>query len=225
MAEVCCGRWARSHSASCVAVTEYDVDGRTCKYTYRQLQRAANQLSHVLRSPGVARGDRVAIVMPQCFATAVAYVAVLQMGAVAMPLSMLFGPDALAFRLHDSEAVLALCDPAALDCLELVKPQAPQLRTVLPMTSALWQNANSAAASMTTRAEDAAVLIYTSGTTVNPKGALIAHHCLIGNLSGFVASQNWFGFDSGGQTSMRVNCHRAPPPCFGVRRIGPGLVA
>jgi acetyl-CoA synthetase len=66
------------------------------------------------------------------------------------------------------------------------------------MTSALWQDANSAAASVTTRAEDAAVLIYTSGTTGNPKGALIAHRCLIGNLSGFVASQNWFGFDSGG---------------------------
>jgi len=198
MAEVCCGRWARSRAASRVVVTEYDVDGRTRKYTYRQLQRAANQLSHVLRSQGVAHGDRVAIVMPQCFATAVAYVAVLQMGAVAMPLSMLFGPDALAFCLHDSEAVLALCDPAALDSLELVKPQAPLLRTVLPMTSALWQDANSAAASVTTRAEDAAVLIYTSGTTGNPKGALIAHRCLIGNLSGFVASQNWFGFDSGG---------------------------
>jgi acyl-CoA synthetase (AMP-forming)/AMP-acid ligase II len=55
--------------------------------------------------------------MPQCFATAVAYLAVLQMGAVAMPLSLLFGPDALAFRLQDSEAVLALCDPAACDTL------------------------------------------------------------------------------------------------------------
>jgi acetyl-CoA synthetase len=39
------------------------------------------------------------------------------------------------------------------------------------------------------------VLIYTSGTTGNPKGALIPHRALIGNLSGFVCSQNWFGFD------------------------------
>ena len=44
-------------------------------------------------------------------------------------------------------------------------------------------------------AEDPAVLIYTSGTTGNPKGALIPHRALIGNLSGFVCSQNWFGFD------------------------------
>jgi acetyl-CoA synthetase len=56
------------------------------------------------------RGDRVAIVLPQRFETAVAYMAVLQMGAVAMPLSMLFGPEALEFRLQDSEAVVAICD-------------------------------------------------------------------------------------------------------------------
>jgi acetyl-CoA synthetase len=46
-----------------------------------------------------------------------------------------------------------------------------------------------------TLADEAAVLIYTSGTTGNPKGALIPHRALIGNLSGFVCSQNWFGFD------------------------------
>jgi acetyl-CoA synthetase len=46
-----------------------------------------------------------------------------------------------------------------------------------------------------TLADEAAVLIYTSGTTGQPKGALIPHRALIGNLSGFVCSQNWFGFD------------------------------
>ena len=46
-----------------------------------------------------------------------------------------------------------------------------------------------------TRADDPAMLIYTSGTTGPPKGALIPHRALIGNLTGFVASQNWFGFD------------------------------
>jgi acetyl-CoA synthetase len=198
MAEVCCGRWARSSFARRVAVTDYAAQGSTRKYTYRQLQRAANQLTHVLRGHGVVQGDRVAIVMPQCFATAVAYIAVLQMGAVAMPLSMLFGADALAFRLHDSEAVLALCDPDALHNMELVKPQAPLLCAVLPATPELWRGASPANTAVTTRADDAAVLIYTSGTTGNPKGALIAHRCLIGNLSGFVASQNWFGFDPAG---------------------------
>jgi len=48
---------------------------------------------------------------------------------------------------------------------------------------------------VSTLAEDPAVLIYTSGTTGNPKGALIPHRALVGNLTGFVCSQNWFGFD------------------------------
>jgi acetyl-CoA synthetase len=43
-----------------------------------------------------------------------------------------------------------------------------------------------------TAADDPAVLIYTSGTTGPPKGALIPHRALIGNLSGFVCSQNWY---------------------------------
>jgi acetyl-CoA synthetase len=46
-----------------------------------------------------------------------------------------------------------------------------------------------------TKADEGAVLIYTSGTTGPPKGALIPHRALIGNLPGFVCSQNWFGFN------------------------------
>jgi acetyl-CoA synthetase len=70
-------------------------------------------------------GDRVAIVMPQRFETAVAYMAVLQMGAVAMPLSMLFGPEALEYRLQDSGAVVALCDESSVDNLSPVRAQCP----------------------------------------------------------------------------------------------------
>ena len=90
--------WAKSRKSS-------PRRAKTRFHSYRELQLAADALSHVLAAQGVGRGDRVAIVMPQRFETAVAYMAVLQMGAVAMPLSMLFGPEAMAFRLQDSEAV------------------------------------------------------------------------------------------------------------------------
>ena len=174
-------------------------------YTYAELQAQANRLSQVLSRLGVARGDRVAIVMPQRFETAVAYMAVLQMGAVAMPLSMLFGPDALEYRLQDSEAVLAICDESSIDNLLAVRGNCPQLRQVLGVGAAAAQadldyaaalaGAPSHFAAVDTLADEAAILIYTSGTTGNPKGALIPHRALIGNLSGFVCSQNWFGFD------------------------------
>ena len=206
IAQVCCGRWAAgSDAARRVAIVEHGTEGLHRRWTFAQLQLAANRLSQVLTRLGVQRGDRVAIVMPQRFETAVAYMAVLQMGAVAMPLSMLFGPDALDYRLQDSEAVLAICDESSIDNLLAVRRNCPQLRQVLGVGAAATTadvdyaaalaGAPARFAAVDTRADEAAVLIYTSGTTGNPKGALIPHRALIGNLSGFVCSQNWFGFD------------------------------
>ncbi len=110
IADVCCKRWAEQGAIKKVAVHAHKQGLTAIFYTYFELQKAADALSHVLSGLGVQRGDRVAIVMPQRFETAVAYMAVFQMGAVAMPLSMLFGPEALAFRLMDSEAVVAMVD-------------------------------------------------------------------------------------------------------------------
>ena len=115
IAQVCCARWAAmSDATEYIAIQSYSTGASGTFYSYALLQEQANRLSNVLTAQGVQRGDRVAIVMPQCFETAVAYMAVLQMGAVAMPLSLLFGPDALEYRLQDSEAVLAIADLARL---------------------------------------------------------------------------------------------------------------
>jgi acetyl-CoA synthetase len=179
--------------------------GLGSSWTFGQLQQDANRLSRVLRFQGVQRGDRVAIVMPQRYETAVAYMAVLQMGAVAMPLSMLFGPEALSFRINDSHARLAVCDESTVQALLQARADCPGLQTLLGVGEAgtlADRDLNQAMAAsantfkpVSTWAEEPAVLIYTSGTTGNPKGALIPHRALIGNLTGFVCSQNWFGFD------------------------------
>jgi acetyl-CoA synthetase len=206
IAQVCCGRWAQAADAGRrVAIVEHAEGAPGRQWHFAQLQQAANRLSQVLQRQGVRRGDRVAIVMPQRFETAVAYMAVLQMGAVAMPLSMLFGPEALSFRINDSQARVAICDEAAFAAVWQARPDCPQLQTVIALGQAGTQadlDFDTALAAETGRfkpvrtlAEDPAVLIYTSGTTGNPKGALIPHRALIGNLTGFVCSQNWFGFD------------------------------
>jgi acetyl-CoA synthetase len=206
IAQVCCGRWAKLPDASDrVAIQAKDADGKITVHSYAELQQQANRLSGVLAKQGVRRGDCVAVVMPQRFETAVAYMAVLQLGAVAMPLSMLFGPEALEFRLYDSDAVLAICDESSISNVLSVRHTCPLLRCVLGVGSAALLADSDCAAAMaqekaefvavTTDADDPAVLIYTSGTTGNPKGALIPQRALIGNLTGFVCSQNWFGFD------------------------------
>ncbi|HUR89948.1 MAG TPA: AMP-binding protein [Ramlibacter sp.] len=193
IAEVCCGRWARRRDAGTRVAIRAHGEGSTLSFA--QLQASANRLSNRLRELGVRRGDRVAIVMPQRFETAIAYIAVFQMGAVAMPLSTLFGPDALEYRLQNSEAVIAVCDEASKPKVEGMRSACPALREVIEVSDSGGHAGEFEAAR--TKAEDGAVLIYTSGTTGPPKGALIPHRAMIGNLPGFVCSHNWFGFDGG----------------------------
>jgi acetyl-CoA synthetase len=203
--QVCCGRWARDSDAGTrVAVRTHGVDAPRSALTFAELQLKANALSNLLASMGVQRGDRVAIVMPQRFETAIAYMAVFQLGAVAMPLSILFGPEALEYRLQNSDAVVAICDENSFAAIQEVREKCPSLRQVIgvgPIGARADVNYASATArqsaefaAVLTKAEEGAVLIYTSGTTGPPKGALIPHRALIGNLPGFVCSQNWFGF-------------------------------
>ena len=204
IAQACCTRWAAdATTARRVAITWEHEDGRAGTLSYGQLQAQADRLSHALVRLGVQRGDRVAIVMPQRPETAVAHMAIYQLGAVAMPLSMLFGPEALAYRLQDSAAVLPIADESSMANLRAVRAECPALRTVIAAGGAAglgdvdWAAAlgqgRAPFAAVDTAADDPAVLIYTSGTTGPPKGALIPHRALIGNLSGFVCSQNWFG--------------------------------
>jgi acetyl-CoA synthetase len=201
IAQVCCARWALA-TPDAVAIRSEDEAGRVSTATYAELQREANRLSNALRKLGVKRGDRVAIVMPQRVETAVAHFALYQLGAIGMPLSMLFGPDALEYRLNDSASRVAIADETGIANLRAARLACPALTTVLAVGGAQgqgdldWADACGAEPAtftpVETLADDAAVLIYTSGTTGPPKGALIPHRALIGNLSGFVASQNWF---------------------------------
>ncbi len=207
MAEHCCARWARQPNATKrIAVIAHSTGAsglqEPVSHSYAQLYEQACRLGRVLRAQGVQRGERVAIVLPQRFETAVAYMAVLQMGAVAMPLSQLFGPEALQYRLQDSAAVLAIGDASTLVGLHQVRAQCPALRCIIGLDGSAdidyktaLKRAKPAYTAIKTRADEAAILIYTSGTTGPPKGALIPHRTLIGNLSGFVCSQNWFGFE------------------------------
>ena len=233
IAQVCCARWALLPDAALrAAVVSYypgldegpDRYLNTTVYTYKNLQLDANRLANVLNAQGIKAGDRVAIVMPQRYETAVAYIALLQMGAVAMPLSMLFGPEALQYRLENSDAVAVVADSAALAGLREVRSQCPSLKTLLVVPSefaedlrqtirlqngeldynAALQAGGANYETVKTKADDAAVLIYTSGTTGPAKGALIPHRALIGNLTGFVASQNWFGFDADKNTDTNA---------------------
>jgi len=204
IAQMCLHRWAHDTPAA-VAIVQDAGDEPALPVTYAALQRDARRLSNALGSLGVTRGDRVAIVMPQRPQTAVALMAVFQMGAIAVPLSTLFGAEALQSRLNDSGARLAIVDEASADAIVALRGSCPALTKVMGAGAADGKGDVSWGASLAaardvfeptdTRADDPALLIYTSGTTGPAKGAVIPHRALIGNLSGFVASQDWFEGD------------------------------
>lgn len=207
IAEVCCSRWAEDESR--VAIHYEDEAGAHAVLTYAALKAQANRLSNLLKALGVYRGDRVAIILPQRPETAIAHIACYQLGAIAMPMSILFGPDALEYRLQDSEAAVAIVDRAALENLAAIRAACPALAHVIAVDCAAvtapgaatlnWhaelEAVDDAFTPVATQATDPALLIYTSGTTGAPKGALMPHSAVIGNLTGFVASQNWFPQD------------------------------
>ena len=205
IAQACSARWAAGPDAGDrIAIRAHGAAAGADTLTYGALQRSADRLSHALAALGVRRGDRVAIVMPQRFETAIAYMAVFQMGAVAMPLSMLFGPDALEYRLRNSEAAVAICDESSIGNVLSIRAACPALRTLIGVGAAAlradldWiaelDRHRAPFPAVRTNYEYGSFVIYTSGTTGPPKGALIPHRALIGNLPGFVCSQNWFGF-------------------------------
>lgn len=200
IAQACCGRWAAERSR--FALYWEDESGETAKYTFWDIQCEANRVSNALAALGVKRGDRVALILPQRPEMAIAYMAIFQMGAIALPLSHLFGPDALEYRMAFAGASVVFVEPTTIANLWAVKDKLPELKHVIGVGGAkesgvhsyesLIQKAKSEFQKIDTSANDPALIIYTSGTTGQPKGALQAHRLLIGNLPGFLYSHDFF---------------------------------
>jgi acetyl-CoA synthetase len=200
IAQACCGQWAADRSR--FALYWEDESGATAAYSYWDVQMAANRLSNALAALGVKPRDRVALILPQRPETAIAYMAIFQLGAIALPLSHLFGPDAIEYRMNHAEASVALVEPTTIANLWAVKDRLPTLRHVIGVGGARETGVHAWEALLAkggrsfrcadTSADDPAVIIYTSGTTGAPKGALEAHRLIIGNVSGFVHSHDFY---------------------------------
>ena len=186
-----------------LAIVHERRDGRVDRYTFNDLARRSNRLANVLRADGIGPGDRVAVILPQSPETAIAHLAIYKLGAVALPLSSLFGPDALEVRLRDSGARLAITNEHTLSRIEECIERLPSLQRFLltdtdvaPRPARLLSDAMQAAspdlAAADSSADDPALLIYTSGTTGGPKGALHAQRVLLGHLPGFELSHAFF---------------------------------
>ena len=98
-----CDRWAERDPGR-LALVAVGQDGQARDVSYGWLRETSNRLANTLAAHGIARGDRVAILLPQAPEVAAIHIAIYKLGAVALPLAMLFGPDAIAYRLQNAGA-------------------------------------------------------------------------------------------------------------------------
>lgn len=192
MATYLCDRWAE-HDPNRTALTAVGEDGTDVAYTYGQLRRYADQLAAYLASKDIELGDRVAVSGAQKVESLVAHLATWKLGAVSVPLSLLFGPDGLEYRLEDSGAKAFIADEAALSSLRQIKAECDALESILTIGD-LPPNGNEvpfwnavegqpdAVEAVPMEADEPAIIMYTSGTTGPPKGVVHAHRSLLGIL-------------------------------------------
>ncbi len=183
-----------------LALIHLDPDGAVRRYGFDDLRRLSNRFANVLAAHGLARGDRIGVLLPQSPETAVAHITGFRAGLITIPLFVLFGPDALAYRLGNSGARAVVTDRAGAALLAGIRDGLPELERIYCIDGpaegaedfhALCARASDAFTPVDTAADDPAVIIYTSGTTGDPKGALHAHRVLLGHLPGVEMPQRF----------------------------------
>ncbi|MDN2566497.1 AMP-binding protein [Aquibium sp. A9E412] len=192
IAQSVCDRWAAAEPER-VALIDHRVDGAPDTLSYGALRSRSARLARVLAAAGVRRGDRVALLLPQGFETAISHVAIYRLGAVAVPLALLFGVEALEYRLATAGARAVVTTAAGLAKLKPIRDRLPALETAVSVDGAEAGALDFQAAvaegpddlpPADTGPDDPALMIFTSGTTGPPKGALHGHRVLLGHLPG-----------------------------------------
>lgn len=169
------------HDQSKIALFYENSAGEKRAYTYGELQELSRKFATVLRKLGVEKGQRVAILLPKGPELLISVLAVWRLGAVHVPLFTAFGPQAISYRVQNSGAQIVITD--AENRTKLNKPTAIdtsgiRIITVTPSSAQssdvhFWnelQTATPVSNNADVTGDDLFILLYTSGTTGQPKG-------------------------------------------------------
>lgn len=203
-----CDKWA-DRQPERVALLHRHEDGTIEPVSYSDLKRGSNQLANSLVKSGIKPGDRIGLLLPQCPQTVIAHIAIYKIGAIAVPLAMLFGPDALSYRLEDSGATALITLSSEMTKLSALRPSLSHLATIMVVDQASDESCKDADLSwhkdvlsqsddftpIDSGPDDPALMIYTSGTTARAKGALHGHRVLLGHLPGVQIPHNFLPQD------------------------------
>jgi acetyl-CoA synthetase len=178
------------HPPERLAMAWERFDGARRELTWGELQALANQAAFVLRSAGVARGDRVAVVLPPTPETAAVFFGVWKLGAILLSMSVLYGDEGVAHRLNDSTPKVLVTSAEHRDRVGALAEKAPSVERVVVVGGhgeesfeELTRTASDQFQTPATDPDTPAQLYYSSGTTGQAKGILHAHRYALAQAS------------------------------------------
>ena len=143
--------------------------------TYSELNEKANQLARFLDSGGIKPGARVALCLDRSLEVIAGLLAILKVGAAYVPVDASYPASRLTFLIEDSQAQALLTDRA-------IAAKLPELATNVICLDADWPAIaleSGANLGHNGGSEDLAYVMYTSGSTGNPKGVLVPHRAVV----------------------------------------------
>lgn len=197
-----CDRHARIPEK--VALFYEDAQGNTSKWTFRELQDLSSKMAGFLSAIGVRKGDRVATLLPKLPELIITTLAIWRLGATYVPLFTAFGPDAIDYRLTDSGTRVVVtngtqrykltetpsCKQGNVDIITIADGC---VKGIEKGDYSFWyelENAKSVDKPASVSGDDLLIMLYTSGTTGNPKGVEVP----VKSLASFHAYME-FGLD------------------------------
>jgi acetyl-CoA synthetase len=127
-------RWAALEPDR-IALIGDQGEGEPERLSYGALAARSGAFANALQAQGIRRGDRVALLLPQCFEAAIAHVAIYKLGSIAVPLALLFGADALEYRLKAAGVKAVVTNALGLSRLAAIGTARTPARSVSTSSS------------------------------------------------------------------------------------------